>query len=251
MFDTLKNDGLEAAEDRLGGGGFIVDTDAYKAKVEMAYGIISSKGAKGVAFTFLLEGGKKYQETVYVTNQAGENFFLNKDDKTKKVPLPGYTTVNDICICITEKGLSEQTLEEKTVNVYDYEQKKDLPKNVPVLVDLLGGEVILGIVRNLENKSVKDGAGNYQPTADTRETNNIEKVFEVNTKMSIVEATNGKTAAEFHDKWLERNKGNTRDRRSIKEGGSAGTSGRPQGGPPQAGGAAAGGAPRKSLFGTK
>lgn len=250
MFDTLKNDGLEAAEDRLGGGGFIVDTDAYKAKVEMAYGIVSGNGAKGVNFTFLLPDGKKYSETVYVTNRAGENFFLNKDDKTKKVPLPGYTTVNDICICVTEKGLAEQSLEEKTVNVYDYDLKRDVPKNVPVLVDLIGGEVILGIVRNLENKSVKDGAGNYQPTADTRETNNIEKVFEVNTKMSIVEATNGKTAAEFHDKWLERNKGNTRDKRTIKEGGSAGTSGRPVGAAPQAG-AAAGGAPRTSLFGKK
>jgi hypothetical protein len=244
MFNNLKSDGLEQSEDRLGGG-FILDTDAYDTTIKLAYGIESTQGAKGVVLVTEV-GGREYRETIYVTNRAGENFFLNKDDKTKKVPLPGFTVIDDICLCATGTSLSEQPVEEKTVKIYDYDEKKELPKSVPVLVELLGKPVTLGIFKNLENKSVKQG-NDYVPTAETRLTNNIEKVFHTETKLTTAEARQGMSAGEFYDKWVERNKGVERDRRTLKEG-EAGKSGRP-GGPPQAGGAAAGAAPKKSLFG--
>jgi hypothetical protein len=139
---------------------------------------------------------KEYRETIYITNKQGENFFLNKDDPTKKVPLPGYTTVNDICLMTTDKPLSEQDTEAKMVNVWDNDAKKEVPKSVPVLTELLGQKVTLGILKQLVNKNEKNqSSGKYEPTAETREENVIEKVFHSPTHMTVVEAQNGATEA--------------------------------------------------------
>lgn len=245
VFSNLTNDGLEEAQDRLGGFQ-VYDTDAYDATVKLAYAIQSPGGAHGVVFSFDMPGGREYRETVYVTNKKGENFFFNKDDKTKKVPLPGFTVADDICLMTTEQPLSAQETEEKVVNIWDNDAKKELPKSVQVLTGLLGKPVTLGIVKQLVNKNEKDGNGEYQPTAETREENVIEKVFHTATKLSAVEARNGKTEAAFFQTWVDRNRGNVRDRRTIK-GGEGGQAGRP--GAPQAGGGAQ--APTKSLFGQK
>jgi hypothetical protein len=247
IFGNLTNDGLEESQDRLGGFSPF-DTDAYDATVKLAYAGKSDQGANSLTVVCDMPDGREYKETLWVTNKKGENFFLNQQDRSKKVPLPGFTVADDICLCTTEKPLAEQVSEEKVVNIYDYDQKKEVPTSVQVLTDLIGKPVTLGITRNLENKSVKQG-NDYVPIADTRETNTIEKVFHTPTKLTMVEVRNGKTQAEFYTAWVERNKGQTRDRRKIKDGAQAGTAGRPSAGPPQAQAATSGAAPRKSLFG--
>lgn len=238
LFSNLTNEGLEDAQDRI--GGFApVETDAYDTKITLAYAGQSQGGAHNVTVVGELPNGREYRETIYVTNKQGENFYLNKDDKTKKVPLPGFTTVDDICLAATETPLAEQETEEKIVNIWDPEAKKEMPKSVPVLTALLGKTVTLGIVKQVVNKQEKDGSGNYQPIADTREENVIEKVFHTETKKTMVEARNGQEAS-FYNQWVDRNRGKTRDRTTIR-GGSAGTAGAPT-----SGGAKA---PTKSLFG--
>lgn len=245
MFGNLTNTGLEESEDRLGGS-FVKDTDVYEGIIKVAYGVESRGGAKGVVLNIMI-GGQEYRETQWVTNKKGENFFYNKDDKTKKVPLPGFTTVEDICFVTTEKGLAEQDVEEKAVNIWDSELKKEVPKNVPVLVELTGKKLWLAIVKNKENKTKDDGNGNYLPIpGEFRDTNNIEKVFEHNTRMTVPEARAKKTEGEFIEKWLERNKGQVRDK-TAKDGASTakpGTAAKP-------GANAAAPAARTSLFAKK
>jgi hypothetical protein len=232
-FGGLKQDGLEETQDRLGGS-YILDSGVYDMTVKLAYAIESANGAKGMVLTFD-NAGREYRETIYVTNRQGENFFLNKDDKSKKVPLPGFTTVDDICLCATGVSLSEQDVEEKMVNVYDFDQRKELPKSVEVVTSLLGKPVTLGIIRILENKSEKNAAGIYEPIADEREVNQIDKVFHTETRLTTPEARTGMTAGEFYAKWAEKNTLVNRDQRKIKDG-QAGKSGRPgaSSGPPQA-----------------
>lgn len=250
MFANLKTEGLEESQDRLGGYA-PWETDIYSGTIKMMYAGESAKGAKSVTVVFEA-GGREYRETVYVTNQKGENFFPNKDDPKKKVPLPGFTTIDDICLCASGAPLCDQDIQEKMVKLWDPEEKKELPKSVPVLVDLIGKPVSLAISKVLENKNKKnDSTGEYEPTAEERNINVIEKVFHTESKMTATEARNGKTEGEFWTAWVERNKGQTRDKRKIKDG-SAGQAGRPtprtQGGPPQA---SAGAPARKSLFGGK
>ena len=242
LFGALTTDGLEEATDRLGGS-WVLDSDIYTGPIKAAYAGQSDGGARNVTVIAELNG-REYRETLWITNKKGENFFLNKNDPKKKVPLPGFTVVDDLCLVTTGKPLAEQPTEDKVVNVYDRDAGKEIPKTVPMLVDLIGQEATFGIVRQLENKSEKDGAGDYQPIADTREVNFIDKVFHTETKMTVVEARQGADAATFHDSWLERNKGEVRDRRTIKDG-EGGNAGRPGNrAAPQAGSKAE----RKSLF---
>lgn len=244
LFNKLTNDGLEESQDRLGGYSPF-DTDIYTGKIKVAYAGESTQGATSVTLLVELDG-KEYRETLYVTNKKKENYFLSEDKK--KVPLPGFTVVDDICLIATGKPLADQETEDKVVNIYDFEAKREVPKSVPVLTELLGQKISLGIVKQLENKNAKNNAGEYEPTAETREINVIEKVFHPELKLTVAEARNGSDTAKFWDAWIERNKGQTRDKRKIKEGG--GTEGRPArsgSAPAQAGAAPA----RKSLFGSK
>lgn len=243
IFKNLTTDGLEESQDRIGGG-FVLSTDIYSGKIKMMYHGAAKSGAQFIQLIAEF-AGKEYRETVYITNKEGKNYFLNKDDKTKKVPLPGFTVINDICLITTGKPLAEQEAEEKVVNVYDFDQKKEVPKNVPVLLETIGQEISLGIVKTLENKSVKNDAGEYEATADERESNSIEKVFHTETKMTVLEATNGQTAGEFWEKWVNANKDKTRDKRTFKEG----QQGKSKGTPPTAGSSAP--VERKSLFNKK
>lgn len=248
MFDNLTTEGLEKAEDRL--GGFTpLDSDVYKLTISNFYAGKSGGGAKNVTIIGKTPDGKEYRETIYVTNKKGENWFLNKQDNSKKVPLPGFTTVNDICLAATGKPLSDQTWEEKTVKQWDSDARQELPKAAQVNTDIIGQEVTVAIVRVLENKNEQQG-NEWVPTAETRESNTIDKAFAENEGKfyTLTEAQNGVEEPVFYDGWLKKNKGQVRDNRKVKSG-EAGTAGAP----PKASGAApaAGAAKTTSIFAKK
>ena len=253
-FGNLKSEGLEESQDRLGGGYAAKETDIYTGKIKAFYAGASAGGAQSV--TVILAGGDfgdtEYRETIYITKRTGENYYLNPNDKTKKVPLPGFTIIDEMCLATVGKPLAEMEFEEKVMNIYDPEQKKELPKSVPMAVEMLGQEVSVAIQKSTENQTEKDGQGNYVPKADgsTRDVNNIDKVFNTATKMTVPEARGGAQQGAFWDSWLERNKGKTRDK-TDKSAGQGGNAGKPSGGAPASGGANGGGAPRSSLFGGK
>ena len=233
IFGKLTNEGLEETTDRLGGFQFRA-TDIYPATIKAAYAGQSDGGARNVTIVVELPDGE-YSETIYVTNKKGENWFLNQNDKSKKVPLPGFTTIDDICLVTTGKSLSEQDTEEKVVKIYDFDERKELPKAVPMLVDLIGQTLFLGIVQQTVDKNQKnESTGEYEPTGETRDENVIEKVFHDPTKMTVVEARQGATEPVFFEKWLSKNKGIVRNKAKGADG--KGTqSGRPGGGAPQSG----------------
>lgn len=242
LFANLKSDGLEESQDRVGGFG-AVESDIATGIVKAFYAGKSAGGANSITVVVTLAGSKEYRETLWITNKQGENFFLNKQDKTKKVPLPGFTVADDICLATTGLPLADQPFEEKVLNIYDFDAKKELPKGVQVAMEVVGKEVSLGILKELHNKTEKKG-DEYVDIPETRELNVIDKVFHTESKKTVVELKNGAEEAAFWDKWLENNKGKTRDRRSIKDG-QAGTSSKTA---PKAGETSAAPA-KKSLFG--
>ena len=246
LFKKLTTTGLEAATDTTGGNFQVFDSKVYPAKVKMAYLDVWGSGANYVALTLSIDG-KDYSENVTITNKAGENFYT-KDDK--RFPLPGFVTIDDICVIALGKGLAEMDdeTEEKTVKVYNKDAKAELPQVKQVLVGLIGKEIAVAIQRSTETVMDKDAQGKYTiPTGKTRDANSLEKVFEPNTMMTVVEALAGKEVGEFHKVWSDKNEGNTRDK-TFK-----GTTPVKSTGAPQATGtapaAAAGG--RKPLFGNK
>lgn len=244
IFGQLTDNGLEETQDRLGGFSRL-ESGAYLGKIKMAYAGQSASGARSVTLIFGHGEGAKdeYRETVYITNKAGENFYLDNDKK--KHPLAGFTIIDDLCQVMTGKPLAQQTTDEKVVNVYDSDAKKELPKSVPVLVELLGGDVTLGIIKQTVIKQVKQN-GVYVDTNETRDDNNIDKVFHFPSNLTVVEAKKGVQAATFYGAWVEKNTGVTRDR--TKKAGNPGVkAGRP--GMPPIANAASGAAKGASLFG--
>lgn len=243
LFGNLKSEGLEESQDRLGGFSPF-DSAIYAGKIKYAYAGTSSGGSTFVALVVNIDG-KEYRETFYVTNKKGENFYLNPQDKNKKVPLPGFTVIDDICLIASGEPLANQETEDKVINIYDFDQKKEVPTTVPMLTGLIGKDIKLGILKQLENKNEKVG-DEYVPVAATREINIVDKVFHPELNLTVAEARNGQEEAKFHDAWSERNKGTVKDKRTIKEG-EGGGSGKPQRAAPQAGTST----PAKSIFGKK
>lgn len=249
-FSKLSNEGLEETQDRLGGGFAAKDSAIYTSKIKAFYAGQSAGGAHSV--TVILAGGdfgdSEYRETIYITNKKGKNFFENKQDKTKKVPLPGFTLIDDMCLATVGKPLNELGFEDKVMNIYDHEQGKEVPKSVQMAVEILGQEVSVAVLKSKENVTEKNNAGDYVPKADgsTKEVNNIDKVFNTATKMTVAEARGGATEPKFWDAWSEKNKDTVRDKTN-----NGGSGGKPGTGAPQSGTGAGTTTPRSSLFGGK
>lgn len=242
MFGNLTNDGLEQAEDRLGGSGFDpIPSGVYDATIKLAYvGKASSSNASSITIVADING-KELRETIWVTDRDGNNFYADKQDPKKKIPLPGFTLINDICLLTTGDDLSEMAFEEKVIKVYDPAERKEVNKPTPVAVDLLNKQIKLGVLRQIVDKQKKDDSGKYVNTGETRTENTIDKAFHAESGRTVNEFIHKVEEAEFMKAWKERNDGKDRNRARGLEGGAGGASGVGRPG-------AAGGQAKKSLF---
>lgn len=222
LFGNVTTEGMEQTEDRLGGGFQPLETGIYPAKVKIAYLTEADSGAKAVNLEFELEDGKTHRETIYVTSGTtkGGNAYFEKDGK--KYPLPGFEQVNNICILTTETPLFEQAHEMKTLKLWDSESQAEIPREVPVFVNLIGEELYLAIQQIRENKTKKnESTGKWDPINEERVINEIKSSFHHSTKQTVSEAMGGRDAA-FYDAWLEKNDGKTWDK--YKEVAASGSS---------------------------
>lgn len=248
MFKNLSTDNLETQTDQLGGF-TLFDSGLYPAKIKMIYITTSDNGAMAANLVAELEGGKEYRETFWITNKKGENFYLNKQDSSKKVPLPGFTHINDIALITTGSPLAELDSSEKVVRLWDREAGALVARSVPCIDGVEDGEIILAIQKTLANKTEKQADNSYAEIAETREYNEVNKVFHPETRQTIVEAMNGQDAS-FIDSWEKRNKDVTRDARKIKDGQGA-TPGKPPVTRKPAGAPASAPAASKPMFGKR
>lgn len=209
LFSNLKDDNLEESKDVLGGGFQPLKTDVYTGIIKAAYAGESDAGAMNV--TFIVDvGDRQYNETIYVTNRQKQNFYVKND---KEFPLPGYTLVGDICMLTTEKPLSVQDTEDKVIELYNFDAGKKVPTTVPMLVDLLGQKIALGIQEIEENKRAKnEDTGKWEPTGETKVINKIDKPFHHELLVTLIEARAGEKGHKFHDAWIEKHQGKLIDK---------------------------------------
>lgn len=222
IFANLNTNGMEQVKDSLGGYSPL-ETNTYLAKVKNAYVTMSKNNAMAINLVCDIDG-REYREQLWITNAQGQNYYTSKTGG--RIPLPGFTVINDICLCGVEKSLDQMDAEPRVFKIYDYEAKAEMPKEVPTIVDLLDSEIILGITKQVVDKTVKDANGNYVPSGETREENVIEKVFHAATKKTVSEAKDGKEAT-FHDKWVAKNAGKTKMKAKGKAEGTAGAPQKP------------------------
>lgn len=236
---------VEKDVDRVGGFQ-LFESDIYEATIKALY-TSKSASSNSMAVNLIADiGGREFTKQIWVTDKDGKNYYT-KDDKNHF--LPGWNHANALALCATGKGLDELAVEDKTFNVWDQDARKALPKSVPTFIETLGAKVYLAILKQKVDKFGKNSSTNKYDvvTGETREENDLDKVFEINTKLTVTEAEDGQTEPKFFQQWLDANKGKTRNK-AKHEGAAAsgGTSGRPAGAPP-----AAGASNKPSLFGGK
>lgn len=242
MFEDLAKDleGVEAQEDRLGGYSPF-EAGVYNAIVKAVY-ITDSQSSKSKCANIVLDiDGREFTDRVwFLRGQDGKPYY-EKDGK--KHMLPGFQIVNDLCLVITGHPLAENTPQEKTIKIYDHDAGGEVPKNLPVITQLLGQKVTVAIGKEVTNKQKKDEAtGEYVDTDEKRVINSIRKCFHFETGKTVVELmskANIEEADLFKTKWAEKNTGT--EVNNFKEVGSAG----PAAG---SGAPAGGGGQKKSLF---
>jgi hypothetical protein len=220
--------GSEKEKDVLGGRS-LLPTGVYEGTLDVVYITKSPGGA--TAFNLVVDiGGKKVRDQIYVTNRAG-GVTYTKDGK--KFPLPGYSLMNALAKLTAGKEIPQLEFEKKLVKIYNFDQRKEVPTEVEVAVELVGQPVKLGIEQHRENKNAKDQAGNYVPTAEIREFNTITRVFHAQTGQTASEY-NAQAPAEFLALWAKEFEGKVIDKTakgSVAPAASGGTTA-PAGGKP-------------------
>jgi len=238
MFKNLTSSNeLESQGDSLGGGIRVRESGLYEATVKVAYVGESSGGAMSVTTVYELADGGEFRDTQYVTTsrEKGQRNYYEKDGK--KLPLLGYTIINDLCMLTTEQELADQDTVEKHIKIYDFDAKKEVPTAVQCIDALEGQKVWLGLVKIRSNKQKKGDDGKYYDTSEERFTNEINKIFHYDTKLTLTEAINGQTEGTFHQGWLDRWEGKVQDKfKEVEEGARQGaprrTTAAPQAGAP-------------------
>lgn len=210
FFENIKTDGLEKEQDYVGGYEPF-STDVYEATIKAAWIDERDAGSKAVQVIADIDG-REYTEALWFISKAGVNYY---EYGGKKRPLPGFTIADDLCIVTTSKGLTDQAVEPKLLELYDYDANDKIMKEVPTLVGLTGKKVYLAIRESLENKN-KQVNGQWVPTTETRTVNSIEKVMHSPTTKTVNEAKAGKNPT-FMERWLKRHKGQVKDKRKIQD----------------------------------
>jgi hypothetical protein len=206
-----------------------MESGLYDFKIKAAYLIKSQHGATGVVLDLEGPNGSRFSPTTYVTNRKGETTYADKQDKTKVHHLPGFNQMNAVSLLALGKPLSELEPENKVVNIYSYEHKKDVPTEVEMLVELIDLPITMGIMKIVEDKN-KNVAGpgetpNYQPTGEVRTVNEIDKVFRTEDGLTVPEVLAEETEAKFKDDWSKKNTGRVYNK--AKHAGAGASTGTP------------------------
>jgi hypothetical protein len=226
------------------GAGVVLETDLYESTITMAFLNKSKNGALGLNLHFKNADNREFRQTLWIASgdaKGNKNYYENKQGE--KNYLPGFLHADAICLLTNGKGIAEMDTENKVVNVYSPEDKAEMPTQVEVLVDLLNEEIIIGLQKQVSDKNIQNDDGVYVPSGETREENEIDKIFRAKDGMTTAEIRAGAKEAKFVHSWKEKWEGKTRDRSTKGAGGGARS-----GAPARPGGAQAAGKQRASLW---
>ena len=210
-----KDDSIQEDGDYLGGGSRVLDTDVYDFTIDIAYLDTSKGGANSINFTFLNKEGKQLKQTLWVTSGTTKgclNYYIDRNGKKRY--LPGFTTADNIALLATGKDLASLSTQEKHIKVYNPDLNKEAPTPKQVIMDLVGKNITLGVVKNIRDKNIKNDSGEYVPSGETREENEIDKVFRYKDKLTVTEIKAESTEPNFYNKWKEKNQGEVFDKSS-------------------------------------
>jgi len=214
-----KDDSIEETKDRVGGASNgPTESGMCLAVIETAYVGESTGGATCINITAKGENGENIRLTEYISSgkKKGQKNYYERDGK--KHYLPGFKKMDDLSLLLTGEHIAEMEPEEKVISLWDYDEKKEMPTAVQMMMDWCGQEVYLGLQRVISDINVKDAKGDYQPTGFTRLSNELSTSCHPETKLTVNEMIAEVEESVFFDKWVEKNTGNDYDKSAAKNG---------------------------------
>ena len=238
---TTSND-IAAEKDSVGGG-FVLDSNVYNFTIKLAFLQKAASDALSLVVHLTTEDNKDVRQQFWMTSgkeKGCKNYYVDKNGD--KQYLPGFNMANSLCLLTVGKEISQMETETKVVNLYNSESKAEVPTNVEMITELLGKQVLGGLIKQIVDKNVKDAAGKYVPSGETREENELDKLFRERDGKTTAEILAQAPEAVFIETWKKKWVGQVKDKTSKQ----AGTAGAPKAGAAPAGGTAK---PQNSLFG--
>jgi len=225
LLASLSTDASIADEKDSVGSTGALDSGLYKAKVALAYITKSAGGAMGLVLNLKTDANREIRQTLWMTSgtaKGAKNYYEDKNGD--KQYLPGFLHANSLSLLTVGKEIAALDTETKVVNVYSAEAKSEVPTKVEMLMDLIGQEVIVGLIKQTVDKTKKNDAGMYEPTGETRDENEIDKLFRAKDRMTTAEIRAQADTASFIDTWEAKFTGIVKN----KAKGVAGTAGAPK-----------------------
>ncbi|QPG06986.1 hypothetical protein IT774_07735 [Salinimonas marina] len=228
-------------QDRLGGSRLLA-TDVYAGNIKYAYLSQADSGAIAINFQAETDDKQLINQTTYMTSRTGSNTYVDKQSGEDRY-LPGFILGNSLALLTVGDEIGNLTVEEKVINLYNFDEKKELPTKVQMLSELIGQRAKFAVEQQIQDKNVKNDAGKYVASGETREVNEVTKVFRDRDNMTVTEIQERVEDAVFMDLWVEKNKGEV-----INKAKGAATGGAKSGAPTKAGAGASKAGGVKSLF---
>lgn len=229
LLANLATDASIADEkDSVGMASGPLESGVYKAVVQTAYVTKSQGGATGLVINAKTDAGREIRQTFWMTSgtaKGGKNYYEKDGQKSY---LPGFIAANALSRLTTAKEISELDTEVKVINVYNRDAKAEVPTKVDMVMDLIGKEVLVGLLKQKVDKNAKnETTGVYEPTGETREENEVDKFFRASDRKTTSEILTQAEEATFIDTWSKKWTGVTRDK-SKGTSAAAGTAGLPK-----------------------
>jgi hypothetical protein len=221
------------------GGTKVFPSGTYSAVIDAAFLGKSKGGATSLTMHYAMPDGSTFRNVLWIVSgdaKGNKNYYVNKNGD--KHFLPGFNAANSISVLAIDKKLTELEEEDKVITLYDFDLKKEIPKKVPMLTELIGQEITIGLIEQTVDKNVKTDAGEYVASGETRQENEVDKVFRTSDGITLAELTDGKPP-EFITTWTKKWIGEVRNK----------AKGAPKGAGVVAGAPKASTAPKESLFG--
>jgi len=239
LANLTTDDTIETEKDSVGSGG-VLNSGLYPSTISMAYLQKATSGALALVLRAKTQDGREIRSTLWMTSGTAKGCKNYYEKDGVKHYLPGFNLANSLSLLTVGKEISELEPETKVVNVYSPEAKAEVPTKVDVLVDLLNQEVLVGLIKQTVDKTVKNDTGAYVPTGETREENEVDKFFRARDRMTTAEIRGQTAEASFVDVWSDKWTDKVRNK-ATGGSGASGTAGAPKA-------AAAAKKPTTSLF---
>jgi hypothetical protein len=158
-------------------GKFIKETGKYVGRFIKAEALSATTGTKGIAFTFEADDKRTANFSIYTIKSNGDKLY-------------GYQTLMALMACMKLRNISEPVT--GTATKYDFDQKKDVQYQAPLLMDLMNKPIGV-LLQNCEYEKQKDRV----PTGEYGWKIEIQGAFEAATELTATEVLSGKTKPEM------------------------------------------------------